>query len=289
MDDASERAIEEDMLDQFNYFDDEDEELIDRREPAPLDSFDLVDEETDEVEDESTESPQSSRLNSLLSRAPMHHGVRAGALHMKTDWHQIVTAGDELAVDAPLTDKSSIVCRTGMLMLASGTGAWRVRDTMNRVASVLGVTIHVDLSLLSFECTCIEDGHCFNEVVSLPTTGVNTHRIWMMEILLCNGLVLLKTYLLTVIMLAHRPRVSMSPYLFHPLAIVAVVTSKPLATTHAELNNNCKLKLQIHPTRLFYKTHCLDDQQSHQALTLNSFPANLRDCLRQLSIMRNQQ
>ena len=32
MDDASERAIEEDMLDQFNYFDDEDEELIDRRE-----------------------------------------------------------------------------------------------------------------------------------------------------------------------------------------------------------------------------------------------------------------
>lgn len=109
------------------------------------------------------------------------------------------------------------------------------------------------------------------------------------EFLLCNGLVLLKTYLLTVIMLAHRPRISMSPYLFHPLAIVAVVTSKPLATSHAELNNNCKLKLQIRPTRLFYKTHCLDDQQSHQAFTLNSFPANLRDCLRQLSIMRNQQ
>lgn len=181
MDDASERAIEEDMLDQFNYFDDEDEELIDRREPAPLDSFDLVDEEPDEDEGESVEPSQPSRLNSLLSRAPMHHGVRAGALHMKTDWHQIVTAGDELAVDAPLTDKSSIICRTGMLMLASGTGAWRVRDTMNRVAAVLGVTIHVDLSLLSFECTCIEDGHCFNEVVSLPTTGVNTHRIWMME------------------------------------------------------------------------------------------------------------
>ena len=181
MDDASERAIEEDMLDQFNYFDDEDEELIDRREPAPLDSFDLVDEEADEVEGESTEPPQPSRHDSLLSRVPLHHGVRAGALHMKTDWRQIVTAGDELAVDAPLIDKSSIICRTGMLMLASGTGAWRVRDTMNRVAAVLGVTIHVDLSLLSFECTCIENGHCFNEVVSLPTTGVNTHRIWMME------------------------------------------------------------------------------------------------------------
>ena len=105
MDDASERAIEEDMLDQFNYFDDEDEELIDRREPAPLDSFDLVDEEADEVEGESAEPPQPSCLDSLLSRVPLHHGVRAGALHMKTDWRQIVTAGDQLAVNAPLTDK----------------------------------------------------------------------------------------------------------------------------------------------------------------------------------------
>ena len=178
MNDATERAIEEDMLDQFNYFEDEDEELAERRQPATLDAFDLVDEGFEEDEGESAQPLQP---DSLLSRIPQHHGVRAGALHMKTDWCQIVTAGDELAVDAPLTDKSSIICRTGMLMLASGTGAWRVRDTMNRVAAVLGVTIHVDLSLLSFECTCIEDSHCFNEVVSLPTTGVNTHRIWMME------------------------------------------------------------------------------------------------------------
>ena len=81
MDDASERAIEEDMLDQFNYFDDEDEELIDRREPAPLDSFDLVDEEPDEDEGESAEPSQPSRLNSLLSRAPMHHGVRRSPIN----------------------------------------------------------------------------------------------------------------------------------------------------------------------------------------------------------------
>ena len=107
MDDASERAIEEDMLDQFNYFDDEDEELIDRREPAALDTFDLVDEEPDEDEVGSAEPPQPSRLDSLLSRAPMHHGVRAGALHMKTDWHQIVTAGDELAVHSPISHPSS--------------------------------------------------------------------------------------------------------------------------------------------------------------------------------------
>ena len=68
MDDASERAIEEDMLDQFKYFEDEDEELIDRREPAPLDSFDLVDEEPDEDEGESAEPSRCLRL-SLWCRA----------------------------------------------------------------------------------------------------------------------------------------------------------------------------------------------------------------------------
>lgn len=100
---------------------------------------------------------------------------------MQASWHEVITTGDGLAKDAPLCDKSTIICRTGLLMLASGTGAWRVRDTMNRVARVLGVTIHVDLSLLSIECMCIEGHESFSEVVSLPTTGVNTHRIWLME------------------------------------------------------------------------------------------------------------
>ncbi len=108
-------------------------------------------------------------------------GMRVHPHHMQAVWHEVVSAGDELAVDAPLADKSTIICRTGQLMLASGTGAWRVRDSMNRVARVLGVTVHVDLSLLSIECTCIEGHESFSEVVSLPTTGVNTHRIWLME------------------------------------------------------------------------------------------------------------
>ena len=109
------------------------------------------------------------------------HVVRVRPHHMQAAWHEVVTSGDELAVHAPLADKSTIVCRTGLLMLASGTGAWRVRDTMNRVARVLGVTIHVDVSLLSIECTCIEGHETFSEVVSLASTGVNTHRIWLME------------------------------------------------------------------------------------------------------------
>ena len=171
----------EEILESLNYFDDADDDKPGHREVEPLDDFDLLE---DEDEDERSGTP---RLEMALAPDALshtlfhHHGMRANALHMKTVWRDVVTEGDSPAVKAPLADKSTIICRTGMLMLASGTGAWRVRDTMNRVASVLGVTIHVDLSLLSFECTCIEGHHIFNEVVSLPTTGVNTHRIWMME------------------------------------------------------------------------------------------------------------
>ena len=109
------------------------------------------------------------------------HQLRVRPHHMQAAWHEVVTSGDDLAVHAPFSDKSTIVCRTGLLMLASGTGAWRVRDTMNRVARVLGVTVHADISLLSIECTCIEGHETFSEVVSLASTGVNTHRIWLME------------------------------------------------------------------------------------------------------------
>ena len=100
---------------------------------------------------------------------------------MQANWGEVVDGGETLAREASLADKSTIICRTGQLMLASGTGAWRVRDSMNRVARMLGVTVHVDLSLLSIECTCIEGHETFSEVVSLPTTGVNTHRIWLLE------------------------------------------------------------------------------------------------------------
>lgn len=121
-------------------------------------------------------------MDTIATRdAQRSHDMRVHPHHMQAAWKDVVSEGDQLARDASLADKSSIVCRTGQLMLASGTGAWRVRDSMNRVARILGLTVHVDLSLLSIECTCIQGHESFSEVVSLPTTGVNTHRIWLME------------------------------------------------------------------------------------------------------------
>ena len=174
---SEEEEEREELLDSLNYFADE-KDVDDEpghRELEPAEDLELIDDEDEDAE------MASDRLEEGERRLFHHHGMRTNALHMKTVWQDVVSEEDSLAVDAPLADKSTIICRTGMLMLASGTGAWRVRDTMNRVAAVLGVTIHVDLSLLSFECTCIEGRHIFNEVVSLPSTGVNTHRIWMME------------------------------------------------------------------------------------------------------------
>ena len=100
---------------------------------------------------------------------------------MQAPWHDMASETDALACEASLADKATIICRTGLLMLSSGTGAWRTRDTLNRVAEVLGITVHVDMGLVSMECTCFEGPESLTEVVSLASTGVNTHKIWLME------------------------------------------------------------------------------------------------------------
>lgn len=110
------------------------------------------------------------------TRVPHHHDN-----HMEVRWHEVLDEGDVLAVHARVADKSSIICRAGLMLLAGGTGSWRVRDCMNKIAEVLGVTCTASVSLTSIECTCIDGRDSFSEVVSLTTTGVNTERIWYME------------------------------------------------------------------------------------------------------------
>lgn len=130
--------------------------------------------------------PVASGIFEALEHAQAHlpHAHRTRVRHhnhMAVPWHDVTDCDDMLAIDADLDDKSSIICRAGLLKLAGGTGSWRVRDCMNRIAEVLGVTISVAVSLTTIECTCIEGHQSFSEVISLPTTGVNTERIWLME------------------------------------------------------------------------------------------------------------
>lgn len=102
--------------------------------------------------------------------------------HMSIDWHEIVGEESyEPAVNATLKEKSSLVERVGMMMLSVGTGAWRVRASMNKIARALGIVCNADIGLLTIECTCIENGETHTNEITLSTTGVNTDKLNELE------------------------------------------------------------------------------------------------------------
>ena len=102
--------------------------------------------------------------------------------HMAIQWHDIIDQENVCpAAEAPLKEKATLVGRVGLTMLSVGTGAWRVRASMNKIARALGITCCADIGLLSIEYTCIDGGETYTSALSLNTTGVNTHKIRAME------------------------------------------------------------------------------------------------------------
>lgn len=52
--------------------------------------------------------------------------------HMEIPWHNYVSTGNSQPItEASLSEKASLIGRTGMMLLSCGTGAWRVRSSMN--------------------------------------------------------------------------------------------------------------------------------------------------------------
>ncbi|WP_404802644.1 threonine/serine ThrE exporter family protein [Bifidobacterium favimelis] len=88
---------------------------------------------------------------------------------------------DEPIVDACIAAKTSLIVRVGMLELGAGTGSFRVREMMNRIAYPMGVHVRADVNLTGIEAACTDGVSRITEVVDLPTTGVNTERIWLLE------------------------------------------------------------------------------------------------------------
>ena len=66
-------------------------------------------------------------------------------------------------------------------MLSCGTGAWRVRTSMNRLSKELGVTCTVDVGLMSIEFNCFDGTDCISQSLSIANTGVNTSKLYRME------------------------------------------------------------------------------------------------------------
>lgn len=102
--------------------------------------------------------------------------------HMPIAWHEIIESENTTpAIHASLKEKATLVGRVGLMMLSVGTGAWRVRASMNKISRALGITCTADIGLLSIAYTCIENGETYTNALSISTTGVNTHRLNYME------------------------------------------------------------------------------------------------------------
>ena len=102
--------------------------------------------------------------------------------HMPIEWHEMIDTENIIpASQATLKEKSVLVGRVGLMMLSVGTGAWRVRASMNKISRALGITCNADIGLLSIEYTCIENGETYTNAISLNNTGVNTDKLNELE------------------------------------------------------------------------------------------------------------
>lgn len=107
--------------------------------------------------------------------------------HMEIPWHDYINEdSDKLITQAGLIEKASVIGRVGLIMLSCGTGAWRVRSSMNRLSKELGVTCTVDVGLMSIEFNCFDGNDCISQSLSIPTTGVNTLKLYRMEQFVAN-------------------------------------------------------------------------------------------------------
>ena len=64
--------------------------------------------------------------------------------------------------------ESSVIGRVGLIMLSCGTGAWRVRTSMNRLSRELGVTCTVDVGLMSISFNCLTAKTAFHSLSASP-------------------------------------------------------------------------------------------------------------------------
>lgn len=101
---------------------------------------------------------------------------------MTIEWQEMIDHENICpATEATLKEKAVLIGRVGLMALGSGTGAWRVRASMNKISRALGVTCSADIGLLSIAYTCISGSEIYTNALSLTNTGVNTHKIMALE------------------------------------------------------------------------------------------------------------
>ena len=103
--------------------------------------------------------------------------------HMDVAWHEYTDENGENVpvVDSSIAEKASVIGRVGIMFLSCGTGAWRVRSSMNTLAEALGITCTADIGLMSIEYTCYDGENGFTQSLCLTNTGVNTLKLNRLE------------------------------------------------------------------------------------------------------------
>lgn len=102
--------------------------------------------------------------------------------HMEIPWHDYTSDdSNTLIKESGLIEKASVIGRVGLIMLSCGTGAWRVRTSMNKLSKELHVTCTVDVGLMSIEFNCFDGKDCVSQSLSIANTGVNTSKLYRME------------------------------------------------------------------------------------------------------------
>ncbi|WP_155287515.1 threonine/serine ThrE exporter family protein [Lacticaseibacillus zhaodongensis] len=109
---------------------------------------------------------------------PLHISAKH---HMTIHWHRFESDSKVPITSASLRERATIVGRVGIMMLGCGTGAWRVREAMDKVARSIGLTCAADVGLTTIEFSCFERGHHYTQTLSLPTSGVNTDKLNELE------------------------------------------------------------------------------------------------------------
>lgn len=102
--------------------------------------------------------------------------------HMDVLWHEYADSADHTPITkASLSAKASVVERVGIMMLSCGTGAWRVRSSMNELSELMNITCTVDIGLMSINYTCFDGNNSFSQSLCLTNTGVNTSQLNRLE------------------------------------------------------------------------------------------------------------
>lgn len=101
--------------------------------------------------------------------------------HMAIPWHEYIQQKQLPITQASLSEKASVIGRIGLMLLSCGTGAWRVRSSMNTISECLGVVCSADIGLMSVEYTCFDGTESFSQSLCLTNTGVNTSKLNRLE------------------------------------------------------------------------------------------------------------